>query len=96
MNKIEEIFTAFRISWNPNLEQADLAAKRIEICNECEFKSLIEIGPITFAKCDVCGCALKAKIYTERTYKDPGGSCPKNFWENIETQNLLEKNKITE
>jgi hypothetical protein len=92
MNKIEEIFNSWKISFNPSSEQADLAIKRIEICDVCEFKSIIDLGPVMkFAKCNVCGCALAGKIYTPKTYKDEGGSCPKNFWETIESLYLLEK-----
>jgi hypothetical protein len=32
MNKIVEIFTAWGISFNPNDEQAQLAAERIAVC----------------------------------------------------------------
>jgi hypothetical protein len=39
----------------------------------------------------VCGCALKGKIYTDRTYLDPGGSCPKNKWSEAEDEYLNNK-----
>lgn len=87
MNKIEEIFNSFRIAFNPNDAQAELAGKRIEICNDCEFKQLFPIGPdIHIARCSVCGCALKGKIYTPKTYLDEGGSCPKEKWKEIEKE----------
>jgi len=93
MNKIQEIFNAWRIAFNPNLEQADLAAKRIEICDACEFKQGIPVGPgIEVYRCKVCGCALKGKIFTEHTYLNKGGSCPKEKWKNVE-QEWLDKNK---
>ena len=92
MNKIEEIFTAFRISFNPNSEQFDLASKRIMICNDCEFKSILELtSTLTIARCSVCGCILKGKIYTVLTYQDPSGSCPKEKWKSVEEQWLIEK-----
>lgn len=92
MNKVEEIFKSWMISFSPDDAQADIAAKRIEICDSCEFKTLTPIGPfLNIARCSICGCALKAKIFTPVTYKDPGGSCPKGFWEIVETPYLLEK-----
>lgn len=92
MNKIEEIFKAWRISFNPNDKQADLATKRIQICNECEFKSTGTIENNIFTRCTICGCSLKAKIYTPKTYLD--GSCPKEKWKEVEKEWLLEnKNK---
>ena len=85
MNKIEEIFKAWRISFNPNEEQSDIAAKRIEICDACEFKDVVEVGPLEiFTRCKVCGCALKAKMFTPATYRDPGGSCPHGKWMEVE------------
>lgn len=97
MNKIEEIFKSWGIFFNPDDSQADLAFKRIQICDACEFKSMIAIGPIDLlARCNVCGCALKGKIYTPRTYADgvnPDGtsntdlgSCPKSKWMEVEEE----------
>lgn len=92
MNKIEEIFKAWRISFNPNDAQADLAAKRIQICDACEFKSSGLVGPNDiFTRCTICGCSLKGKIYTPKTYKDEGGSCPKEKWKNVEEEWLKNK-----
>ena len=89
MNKIEEIFTAWKISFNPDDAQADIAAKRIEICDVCEFKEMITLGPVDiFARCKVCGCALRAKIFTPVTHLDPGGSCPHGKWNTVEDEYL--------
>ncbi|MCK9417292.1 hypothetical protein M0Q97_11650 [Candidatus Dojkabacteria bacterium] len=89
MNKIEEIFKSWRISYSPDDEQAELATKRIEICDTCEFKTITEIPGIDIlTRCSVCGCSLRAKIYTPRTYLDSGGSCPKEKWKNVEIEHL--------
>ena len=96
MNKIEEIFKAWRIAFNPNDAQADLATKRIQICDECEFKDTITavgIGLIT--RCKVCGCALKAKIFTPVTYLDRGGSCPHGKWTEVEKEWLATKKEFS-
>ena len=86
LSKTKEIFEAWAISFNPDDAQAELASKRIEICDVCEHKALEP-----YIRCDQCGCALKAKIYTPRTYKDDGGSCPKTKWKEVEDEYLKTK-----
>jgi len=101
IDKVEEIFKAWGIALtiDKNDPRFELAFNRIQICDACEFKSMIAIGPIDLlARCNVCGCALKGKIYTERTYADgvnpdgtpntDHGSCPKSKWMEIEKQYL--------
>jgi len=93
MNKVEEIFRAWSIAFNPDDEQAELAVKRIQICDKCEHKDKYPTGPLLYiAKCGVCGCALKGKIYTPKTYLDEGGSCPKEKWKDVEKEWLDKKN----
>ncbi len=38
MNKIEEIFKAWGIMFNPSDAQAELAGKRMQICDSCDSK----------------------------------------------------------
>jgi len=93
MNKVEEIFKSWGIFFNPSDAQSDLAFKRIQICDACEFKDVVAIGPIDLlARCTVCGCALKGKIYTPMTYSN-GGSCPKEKWKDVEEEWLNSLNK---
>jgi len=84
MNKVEEIFRAFSIAFDPNAEQAELASKRIVICDSCEYKDIISIGFMNVARCTVCGCMLRAKIYTPVLHDDENKSCPMSFWDSIE------------
>jgi hypothetical protein len=70
MNKIVEIFKAWGIAFNPNNAESQLAAKRIEVCDSCQYKATIP-----FPMCTQCGCALKAKIYSP--LRNP---CPKGLW----------------
>ena len=74
MNKIVEIFKAWNIKYDPTHAQSELAGKRIEICNSCEYKS-----DAVYSKCTVCGCSLKAKIFSPVQ-----GSCPKGFWDTVD------------
>jgi hypothetical protein len=78
MNKIQEIFTAWAIAFDPTQAQSELASERIQICNECEFKNTIPI-----IHCGECGCALKAKIFSPVK-----GACPKNKWDEVDNKFL--------
>ena len=75
MNKIEEIFKSWNISFNPNNEQNELAEKRISICNKCDHKKT-NLG---INRCELCGCALKAKVFTPVK-----GACPAGKWDKID------------
>lgn len=70
MNKIQEIFTAWRIALDPNETQSELASERIQICDSCEFKMTIPL-----IHCGKCGCVLKGKIFSPVK-----GACPENKW----------------
>jgi hypothetical protein len=74
MNKLVEIFSAWGISFNPNEPQSALAGKRIEICDGCEHRSDFPVK-----RCTVCGCALKAKIFSPVR-----GACPKGKWDKVD------------
>lgn len=92
MNKVEEIFKAWNIAFNPDDEQAELASKRIDICNSCEHK-VVNLG---INRCSVCGCALKGKVFSPVK-----GACPKGKWDYIdglkelETPTVIEFPKLT-
>ena len=90
-DKVIEIFNAWSIAFDPGAAQADLATKRIQVCNTCEFKGIIGIAPVSIARCNVCGCALKGKIYTKKTYLDEGGSCPQEKWKQVEEDWLINR-----
>jgi len=83
MNKIEEIFKAWKIAFNPNDAQSDLAIERMKICDGCEFKKTIPI-----LHCNQCGCALKAKVFSPRI-----GACPKGKWNSVELEWEKNQNK---
>ena len=72
MNKLQEIFKAWNIAFDPNNEQAELAAKRIEICNSCDKK----VTTLGINRCSVCGCALKGKVFSPVK-----GACPEGKWD---------------
>lgn len=75
MNKLQEIFKAWNIAFDPNNEQAELAAKRIEICNSCD-KKVTNLG---INRCSVCGCALKGKVFSPVK-----GACPEGKWDVVD------------
>jgi hypothetical protein len=83
MNKIQEIFKAWGIMFNPDDIQSELAAARMEICDTCESKRTTPV-----IHCSVCGCALKAKIYSPKI-----GACPMGKWTAVEMAFENKKNK---
>lgn len=78
MNKIKEIIESWKIAYNPDDRQSELASERILICNSCEFKA---DNPIK--RCIACGCPLAAKVYTPAK-----NSCPKQKWIDIDNRFL--------
>lgn len=85
MNKIEEILKAWNIALDPNEKQAELASKRIETCNNCEYK----VTNLGINRCSACGCALKGKIFSPAI-----GACPKGKWDSIDKKALYEQTDI--
>jgi hypothetical protein len=83
MNKIEEIFKSWKIAYNPNDLQTELAIKRMEICDTCDSKK-----DTPFIHCGECGCVLSKKIYSPKI-----GACPKGKWVAVEMKWENEKNK---
>ncbi len=82
MNKVEEIFKAWGIMFNPNDSQNELAAKRMQICDGCEYKK-----DEPFIHCSACGCMLKAKVYSPKI-----GACPHAKWITVELDWEKKKN----
>lgn len=62
MNKIVEIFKAWKISYNPTNEQNELAAARLEICSKCEHK--VHNQTLDISLCGLCGCVLSKKAFS--------------------------------
>jgi hypothetical protein len=85
MNKIQEIFKAWGIMFNPNDEQVELAGKRMEICDGCDSKRTTPI-----IHCGECGCALKAKVYSPKI-----GACPRGKWTAVEMEWTHKHNRDT-
>jgi hypothetical protein len=78
MAKVKEIFSAWGIMFNPNDAQAELATERIQICNMCENK---RNEPVIH--CGMCGCALKAKVFSP-----VNGACPAGKWAEVDDKFL--------
>lgn len=88
----KKILEAWKISANPNEKQAELAKKRLEICEMCPSKNEILKNKKWSHICKECGCPINKKIFTNN-YNE----CPLGKWESIDTQyfKLIEKNKKT-
>ena len=87
MNKLQEIFKAWNIAFDPNNKQAELAAKRIEICNSCD-KKVVNLG---IKRCSVCGCALKGKVFSPVV-----GACPEGKWDDIDKESFSKPKVMTD
>lgn len=74
---IVKIFSAFKTKLTANHSEKELALKRLEICNGCEFKSR-EIES-SLVRCRSCGCLLHGKVFTQQ-YSE----CPENKWAEID------------
>jgi len=85
MNKLQEIFKAWNIAFDPDNEQAELAAKRIEICNSCD-KKVTNLG---INRCSVCGCALKGKVFSPVK-----GACPIGKWDEVDGKEKVMSEKV--
>ena len=82
MNKLKEIFKSWNIALNPDEQQVELASKRLEICNSCEYK----VDTLGINQCSVCGCALKAKVFSPIK-----GACPEGKWNEIDNVMINQK-----
>jgi hypothetical protein len=71
MNRIVEIYKAWKISFDPTREQAELAGYRMIICQDCPFKA---DEPMKY--CTVCFCPLDKKVFSPKV-----GACPKGKWD---------------
>lgn len=95
MNKIVEIFTAWKIAYNPTDEQADLAAARMEICDRCDYKSQPTIY-VPYVHCINCYCKLDKKVFSPETEYTPATknqTCPEGFWADVERAWSLKNSK---
>ena len=88
-NKISKIATAWIAAANPTPSQKELAEKRYEICNGCEYRKVItkklKIGEV----CGECGCFLSKKIFTQEF-----DACPKHYWLEVEKEHFKTKKSI--
>jgi hypothetical protein len=91
----KEIASSWFNKLKHNPKQKVLADKRFDICLECPSKKEVIKNQEWSLICDECGCPLKAKVYTPKTYLHKDGSCPLNKWVEIEKKYIedLRSNK---
>lgn len=70
IEKVTEIFNAWKVSMNPTEDQQMIAEERMAICVSCEFSR-----EQPALHCGACGCPLKKKVYSQIAR-----SCPKGKW----------------
>jgi hypothetical protein len=89
----KEIISSWYSVVKHTTEQKELADKRFEICLLCPSKQEILEGKEWSLKCGECGCPLKAKVYSPKTYLIEDGSCPLNKWKDVEIEYLNKINR---
>jgi transcription elongation factor Elf1 len=81
-NKISEIVNSWAISFNPTDKQKKLAEDRYFICLQCPKKvKAFSKTKIEFEKCNVCGCPINKKIFSN-TFN----ACPLEKWIDLENE----------
>lgn len=75
MLKLVEIAKAWIIAANPTDEQKEIAEKRINICNDCEFSRYNKA--LDYHYCGACGCPLSKKIFSPKTNEE---ACEEGKW----------------
>lgn len=81
MNKIMEIYNAWKISYDPNKAQAELAGIRMLICQECPLKA---DEPVIH--CRQCWCPLEKKVFSPKV-----GACPIGKWDVVDKEHFKKK-----
>jgi hypothetical protein len=90
----KEIVSAWYNTIKHTPELKELANKRFEICTQCPSKKETLEGKEWSFVCGECGCPLKAKVYSPKTYLVEDGSCPLNKWKEIEIEYLKKHRKF--
>ena len=83
MLQILNILRSWGISISPNSKQAELAARRLEICGRCPYK----MGK-AIVTCSKCGCVISKKVFTPVK-----GTCPMQKWDKVEEE-FFNKTKL--
>jgi len=73
MASVKQILEAWAVSFNPSDKQAEIAAKRLEVCDGCENKLKNRFGVFV---CIECGCVLSKKAFTQAH-----NPCPIGKWD---------------
>jgi hypothetical protein len=80
----KEIFEAWKISFNPSVEQEKLAQERLQICLGCNYRKEVLKGVKWSAYCADCGCPLNKKVFSN--FYNP---CTQKKWEIVD-QNYID------
>ncbi len=80
---VVEIFKSWAIAYDPNEQQSQLAALRMQICDGCDAK---KTSPIIH--CSDCGCPLEKKIFTPFMNR-----CPRGKWNDAEVEYFTKNNE---
>lgn len=85
MINYEEIFNAWKQSFNPTEEQEELAQKRLDICLNCEYRREVLKRVKWSAYCGDCGCPLNKKVFSK--FYNP---CTQKKWGEVDSMYMEE------
>jgi len=79
----KEILEAWKISYNPNIQQEELANLRLDVCLGCDYRKEVIKGLKWSALCGECGCPLTKKVFST-TYN----ACGLKKWGEVDSKYL--------
>lgn len=91
MIDFQEIFTAWKVLYNPTEFQSKVASDRLNICVSCIYKREIFEKKEWSAVCGKCGCPLKAKVFSQEI-----NPCPMGFWVESDSKNGINSQQKNE
>lgn len=78
---IKEIVKAWATAINPDPAQIEMATERYSVCLTCPERKEGLSNRKWSEFCNVCGCPLKAKVYSSKA-----ASCPLNKWDSVDNK----------
>ena len=87
---LKKISKAWFDSYFGTVEQKELAAKRLSICETCPSHKVITKKISLATICGECGCPIEKKIFTP-TFND----CPLGKWKDVDNEHpIIFKKKV--
>lgn len=79
----KEIFESWKVSFNPSVEQEELAKKRLNVCLGCDYRKEILKGLKWSAYCGDCGCPINKKVFSKNF-----NPCTQKKWLDVDLEHI--------